>query len=80
MSDFPDSQPWPRIDVNMDQVTREALGLRRWRCEFTCEGRPFVAEVEAANEAAAHSLARHELRGEAGFSSQRATLTACVQV
>ncbi len=78
MNDFPDSQPWPRLD--MDQVTREALGLRRWRCELTCQGVPYVAEVEADNEAAAHSLARHVLRGEPGFASQHATLTACVQV
>lgn len=78
MNDFPDSQPWPRLD--MEAVTREALGLRRWRCEFTCDGTPYTMTVEAANESAAGSRALHELRGEPGFSAQRAMLTACVQV
>jgi hypothetical protein len=80
VNDFPDSQPFPRIDVDMNQVTREAMGLRVWRCEFACQGMTFLARVEAANEAAAHSLARHELRGVEGFSSQFATLIACVEV
>ena len=66
--------------VNMEHVTRQALGLRRWRLEYDCNGRPFVWAGEAANESAADSLARHHLTNDqADFRSSDAVLTTCVE-
>lgn len=72
--------PHDRYTIDMDRVTRAALGLRRWQLEYDCHGRPFVWTGEAANEAAADSCARHQLATrEAAFVAAEATLTACME-
>lgn len=67
-----------RFPIDMDAVTREAL-QRNWRCELTCDGTPFVVTVQASTPADAHTAARLRLAGEPGFTSERATMTACVE-
>lgn len=70
-----------RVDLDMDLVARRALGLREWWLEYDCHGAPFVWRGEAKNEAAADSLARHDLSVKhATFNAAEATLTSCLEV
>jgi hypothetical protein len=68
------------ISLDMNSVTRTALGLRAWRLEFDSEGVPFVWEGLAANQGAAESMARRELADQwAGFNRILARVTACLE-
>ena len=54
--------------------------LRSWHLEYDCHGAPYTWRGEAANEAAADSVARHQLAHRlAGFIAAEATLTACLE-
>ena len=65
--------------VNMEQVTRAALGLRRWWLEFDCAGSPLVWKGEAANESAAESRARNELAADHPELTPASRLVACLE-
>ena len=60
--------------IDMNAVVRKAMGLRSWRMEFETDGRPVVWQGDAANQAAAETLARHHL----GLTN-KSRLVACVE-
>jgi hypothetical protein len=65
----------------MDAILQEALGPRRWRLEFKCEGRAFVWTGKAPNQAAAEQLATADLAAsESDFRPAWARLASCVEV
>ena len=61
--------------------TSEAVGgLRTWHLEYDCHGAPYTWRGQAANEAAADTVARGELAHKvAGFTAAEATLVACLE-
>lgn len=75
-----DPLAWDTVPLDMDHVTRAALGMRAWHLEYDCQGVPFTWRGQAGNESAADSLARHALSvTHHGFNTEKATLTACLE-
>lgn len=67
-----------RTYLDMSAITQEAM-RRKWRLEFECDGEPFVVTVTAIDGVEAAKAGRLQLRGEPGFSIDRATLRSCVE-
>lgn len=82
LHDLDNSEFLERFPLDMDQVSREALGImrRRWRLEFNCDGAPFLWTGAADSETEAQSLGRMAIYMDGRYNQDTAQLTVCVEV
>lgn len=83
LHDLDNTEALERFPLDMEQVSREALGTmmrRRWRLEFNCDGAPFLWTGAADSEAEAQSLGRMAIYMDGRYDQDRAQLVACFEV